>query len=116
MHIQTVNYEEGLTGASILSFISLFTFFLLFFYALTSLNDYFTQIKKTKSSEDLNELERKVLKITKQNTKINSQKIIVDSPMLPKKKKSASQGKTVLIQEQINKYYYINVNLQPSKN
>lgn len=114
-HIQTINYEDGLSTGSLLSFLSLFTFFILFFYALTSLNDYFSKIKRSKSFDDLNEHEKQILKITKHNTKINSQKIIVSSPM-EKKKKNPTRSKSVFIEELKNQYFLIDPTQKPCIN
>ena len=117
MHIQSINYDDRLTMTSFLSFVSLFIFFLLFFFALTFLRDYFKQVKKNRSYENLNELEKQLFHITKKNTQYNSKKITIEAPLLanltPKRKKN-NTNKKVLIQEQINIIHYINVNLKPS--
>ena len=116
MQIQTINYDEG-SLAALLPFLSLITFFMVFFFVLTAMKDYFKRPKKSRSFENLSELEKKIWDLTKQNTKFNAKKIMVDSPLLLKSKRRNSEGrcgKTVIIQENINQYYYINVNLKPS--
>ncbi len=90
---------------------------MVFFFALIALKDYFKKPKKSRSFDDLNELEKQIWHLTKQNTQFNAKKIMLDSPLQLKSKRRNSEGrcgKSVMIQENINQYYYINVNLKPS--
>ena len=115
MQIQTVNFDDGLSSTMIMVF-SLASMFLMgLFFALMALREHFSsKMPRVSSIEDLSALERSRFILAEQNKRINSKTVLIESPMAPPKKKKTNVGRSVLIQEHINTYHYINVKSEPA--
>lgn len=111
MQIQVLNYDDGLSMWMLILSFGSFTLILILFNALGWIKDHYGQIKRNTSCEDLNEFEKSRWCETRKNTKINSKTVIIDSALIPKKPKVK---KSVMIQEEVNKYHYINVKSEPT--
>ena len=116
MQIQTVNFDDGLSSTMIMVF-SLASMFLMgLFFGLMALKEHFSsKMPRVSSIEDLSALERSRFILAEQNKRINSKTVLIESPLVPPpKKKKTNVGRSVLIQEHINTYHYINVKSEPA--